>query len=54
MDFPDFFELLATVLNWIKTILGALGLIDTEQGSNVVNNIDNALEYLDTEPNTST
>lgn len=52
MDFPVFFELLATVLSWIKRIIAALGL--TEKASDIVNNIDNAMGFLDTEPNTAT
>lgn len=54
MDFPDFFVLIATVFNWIKTIIAALGLGDNEYVSKFVDNINNALGYIDTEPNTST
>lgn len=54
MDFEDFFVLIATVFDWVKKVLAALGLLSTEQGSKIANNIDNALDYIDTEPNTYT
>ena len=54
MDFPDFFVLIATVFNWIKMIIAALGLDDNEYVSKLVDNINNASGYIDTAPNTST
>ena len=54
MEIFDLFELLATVLNWVKMVLTALGLEDNEFVSKFLNNLDNAQDIIDTEPNTAT